>query len=235
MQRQFQIELAEIKETVLTMAGLAEKSLDDVSRALLERDSPLAQSVIDLDDEVDRYEVLIDQLTAEFIVRHQPTAGDLRFVLVAIKLGPELERIADNAVNIAQRVLHLNARPPVKPLIDLPRMLAQARAMVADAISSFVTRDTELAREVIRRDDEVDGLYVQVFRELLTFMMEDPTTITRALDLIFIARFAERVADQATNIAEEVVYLAEALNIRHTAIDGGERKHKEEFPEDPVP
>ncbi len=235
MQRQFETELAQIKETVLTMAGLAEKALDDVCRALLERDSALAEGVIDLDDEVDRYEVLIDQLAAEFIVRHQPTATDLRFVLVAIKLGPELERIADHAVNIAQRVLDLNVRPPVKPLIDLPRMLAQARAMVPDAISAFVARDTELAREVIRRDDEVDGLYVQIFRELLTFMMEDPTTITRALDLIFIARFAERVADQATNIAEEVVFLVEAQDIRHTSIDGTERKHKEEFPEDPEP
>jgi phosphate transport system protein len=232
MQRQFEIEIEQIKQTVLTMAGLAEKSLEDVSRALIERDSDLARAVIDLDDEIDRHEVLIDQLTAEFIVRHQPTAVDLRFVLVAIKLGPELERIADNAVNIAQRVLHLNARPPVKPLIDLPRMLAVARAMVSDSISAFVARDTALAREVIRRDDEVDALYVQIFRELLTFMMEDPSTITRALDLIFTARFAERVADQATNIAEEVVYLAEAQNIRHTAIDGGERKHKEEFPAD---
>lgn len=231
MQRQFEHELAEIKEAILTMAGLAEKTLDDVSRALIERDSALAQAVIDLDDEVDHYEVLIDRLAAEFIVRHQPTASDLRFVLVAIKLGPELERIADQAVNIAQRVLHLSARPPVKPLIDLPRMLAVARAMVADAISAFVSRDTEVARDVIRRDDEVDGLYVQIFRELLTFMMEDPATITRALDLIFIARFVERIADQATNIAEEVVYLAEAQDIRHTAIDGGERKHKEEFPE----
>ncbi len=232
MQRQFEIEIEQIKQTVLTMAGLAEKSLEDVSRALIERDSDLARAVIDLDDEIDRHEVLIDQLTAEFIVRHQPTAVDLRFVLVAIKLGPELERIADNAVNIAQRVLHLNARPPVKPLIDLPRMLAVARAMVSDAISAFVARDTALAREVILRDDEVDALYVQIFRELLTFMMEDPSTITRALDLIFTARFAERVADQATNIAEEVVYLAEAQNIRHTPIDGGERKHKEEFPAD---
>jgi len=232
MQRQFEIEIEQIKQTVLTMAGLAEKSLEDVSRALVERDSELARAVIDLDDEIDRHEVLIDQLTAEFIVRHQPAAVDLRFVLVAIKLGPELERIADNAVNIAQRVLHLNARPPVKPLIDLPRMLAVARAMVSDSISAFVARDTTLAREVIRRDDEVDALYVQIFRELLTFMMEDPTTITRALDLIFTARFAERVADQATNIAEEVVYLTEAQNIRHTAIDGGERKPKEEFPAD---
>ncbi len=231
MQRQFENELAEIKETVLTMAGLAEKTLDDVSRALQERDSALAQSVIDLDDEVDRFEVLIDRLAAEFIVRYQPTASDLRFVLVAIKIGPELERISDQSVNIAQRVLHLNVRPPVKPLIDLPRMLAVARAMVADSITSFVTRDTALARDVIRRDDEVDGLYVQVFRELLTFMMEDPAIITRALDLIFIARFVERIADQATNIAEEVIYLAEAQDVRHTAIDGGERKHKEEFPE----
>ena len=215
MHRQFEEELDHIKRAVLVMAGLVEKSLEETTRALVERSSELAQSVIERDDEIDHYEVEIDRLATEFIVRHQPAAGDLRFVIVAIKLGPELERIADNAVNIAQRVLELNRQPLLKPLIDLPRMLQLALAMVSDAIAAYVGRDATASRAIIQRDDQVDALYFQIFRELLTFMMEDPTTIPRAINLILVARFAERVADQATNIAEEVVYLAEGEPIRH--------------------
>jgi phosphate transport system protein len=215
MHRQFEEELEEIKAGVLEMAGLVEKSLDMVSRALVERDSKLAQEVIDLDDTVDQFEITLDRLTTEFIARHQPMAGDLRFVVVAVKLGPELERMADNAVNIAQRVLHLNAQPQLKPLIDLPRMLAVARSMVSDAIAAYVARDALAARAIIPRDDEVDSLYWQIFRELLTFMMEKPNTITIAIDLILVARFAERIADQATNVCEQVVYLVEGEPITH--------------------
>lgn len=215
MQRQFETELEEIKRAILSMAGLVERTLEDSSRALITQDSELAETVIATDDEIDQWEVEIDRLATEFIARHQPAATDLRFVIVAIKLGPELERIADNAVNIAQRTLHLCKYPLLKPLLDLPRMLAQARAMVSDAIAAYVARDAVAAREVILRDDEVDALYMQIFRELLTFMIEDPATISRAIDLILVARFAERIADQATNIAEEVVYLVEAEPIRH--------------------
>jgi phosphate transport system protein len=215
MQRQFEEELDEIKHAILTMAGLVEKSLDDVAKALVEQDSELAEQVIVRDDEIDYWEVEIDRLATEFIARHQPTATDLRFVIVAIKLGPELERIADNAVNIAQRVLHLAKYPLLKPLIDLPRMLALAHAMVSDAIAAYVNRDAETAREIIARDDEVDNLYWQLFRELLTFMIENPENISRAIDLILVARFIERIADQATNISEEVVYLVKARPIRH--------------------
>ena len=221
MHRQFEEELAAIKATVLSMAGLVERALDDVNRALTGRDSALAQRVIDGDEEVDRYEVEIDRLVSEFIVRHQPAAMDLRFVVVAIKLGPELERIADHAVNIARRVLDLNRQPLLKPLIDLPRMLNLARAMVSDAIAAFAARDPVAARAVIARDDEVDQLYLQLLRELISYMIEDPRTITRAIDLIFVARFAERIADQATNICEEVVYLVEGEPIRHRPLDGG--------------
>ena len=219
MLRHFETELEELKEMILTMAGLVEKSLDDATQAVVDGDVELARAVIDLDDEIDQYEVEIDRRATEFIARHQPTATDLRFVIVAIKLGPELERIADNAVNIAKRVENLAGKPPVKPLIDLPRMLRLARAMVTDSIATYVARDAREARRVILRDDEVDALYMQIFRELLTFMIEDPATISRSIDLILIARFAERVADQATNIAEEVVYLVEARPIRHVRID----------------
>jgi phosphate transport system protein len=215
MQRQFEQELEAIKTAILKMAGLVEKTVDDVTKALVHRDIELAESVIRLDDEIDQCEVTIDRLATEFIARHQPAAGDLRFVIVAIKLGPELERVADNAVNIAERILHLAKYPLLKPLIDLPRMLGLAHTMVSDAIRAYIERDAVAAREIILRDDEVDALYLQIFRELLTFMIEDPTTISRAIDLIFIARFAERIADQATNMAEEVVYLVEAEAIRH--------------------
>ncbi len=215
MQRQFEEELDEIKRTILSMAGLVEKCLDDVTTALAEQDIDLAESVIAMDDEIDQYEVEIDRLATEFIARHQPTATDLRFVIVAIKLGPELERIADNAVNMAERVLHMSKYPQIKPLVDLPRMIGLAHAMVTDAIGAYVSRDAKTARDVIRRDDEVDTLYLQIFRILLTFMMEDPSKISRALDLILVARYVERIADQATNISEEVVYLVEAKPIRH--------------------
>jgi phosphate transport system protein len=215
MYRQFEEELEHLKQTILAMAGLVEKTLEDVAKALVEQDVERAQEIIRRDDEVDHLEVEIDRLATEFIARHQPTATDLRFVIVAIKLGPELERIADDAVNVAQRVLHLAKLPLLKPLIDLPRMLALAQAMVTDAITAYVNRDPIAAREIIRRDDEVDRLYWQVFRELLTFMMEEPSVISRAIDLILVARFIERMADQATNIAEEVVYLVEGVAIRH--------------------
>ncbi len=215
MHRQFEEELDEIKHSILSMAGLVEKCLDDMTKALTTQDNELAEVVISMDEEIDQWEVEIDRLATEFIARHQPTATDLRFVIVAIKLGPELERIADNAVNIAERVLHLSKYPLIKPLIDLPRMLGLAHAMVSDAIAAYVARDATAAREIIRRDDEVDSLYMQIFRELLSYMIEDPKTISRAIDLILVARFVERIADQATNIAEEVVYLAEAKPIRH--------------------
>ena len=215
MQRQFEEELEEIKHSILSMAGLVEKCLDDIASSLTDLDGELAEAVIAMDEEIDQCEVAIDRLATEFIARHQPTATDLRFVIVAIKLGPELERIADNAVNIAECILHMSKYPPLKSLVDLPRMLGLAHAMVSDSIAAYVARDAAAARAVILRDDEVDALYMQIFRVLLTYMIEDPKTISRAIDLILVARYAERIADQATNIAEEVVYLVEAKPIRH--------------------
>jgi phosphate transport system protein len=215
MHRQFEEELEEIKRSILSMAGLVEKCLDDIAVALTDQNSQLAEAVIAMDEEIDQHEVEIDRLATEFIARHQPTATDLRFVIVAIKLGPELERIADNAVNIAERILHISKYPRLRAVFDLPRMLGLAHAMVSDAIAAYVARDAAAAREVILRDDEVDSLYLQIFRVLLTFMIEDPKTISRAIDLILVARYVERIADQATNIAEEVVYLVEARPIRH--------------------
>jgi phosphate transport system protein len=215
MQRQFEEELEEIKRTILTMAGMVEKGLVDVSKALTTRDAELADGVIAMDDEIDQYEVEIDRLATEFIAKHQPTATDLRFVIVAIKLGPEIERIADNSVNIAGRIRHMCKEMPLGAAKDLPRMLGLAQAMVNDAIASYVARDANMARDVILRDDEVDALYWSIFRELIKFMADDSESIKCAIDLVLIARFIERIADQATNISEEVVYLVEAQPIRH--------------------
>ena len=178
MQRQFEEELEEIKRSILSMAGLVEQCLEDIATSLNEQNIELAEAVIARDEEIDQHEVEIDRLATEFIARHQPTATDLRFVIVAIKLGPELERIADNAVNIAERVLHMSKYPRLKSQIDLPRMLGLAHAMVSDAIAAYVARDAKAARDVILRDDEVDALYLQIFRVLLTYMIEDPKTIS---------------------------------------------------------
>jgi len=219
MQRQFEHELDEIKRTILTMAGLVEKGLVDISKALSTGDSELAQGVIAMDDEIDQFEVKIDRLATEFIAKHQPTATDLRFVIVAIKLGPELERIADNAVNIAERILDLSPAPRIKPMSDLLRMLALAGAMVNDAIAAYVARDAAAAREIIRRDDEVDALNWSIFRAMIQRMVDDPDVIARAIDIVLVARFIERIADQATNISEEVVYLVNARPIRHVRVD----------------
>lgn len=215
MQRQFEHELDEIKRTILTMAGMVEKGLADVAKALTTCDSELANGIIAMDDEIDQYEVRIDRLATEFIAKHQPTATDLRFVIAAIKLGPELERIADNAVNIAERLLDMCQAPRIKPIEDLQRMLALASAMVSDAIAAYVDRDAATAREIIRRDDEVDTLNWSIFREMIQLMVDDPGIIARAIDIVLVARFIERIADQATNISEEVVYLVDAHPIRH--------------------
>jgi phosphate transport system protein len=219
MQRQFENELEEIKRTILTMAGMVEKGLADVAKALTTCDSELARAVIAMDDEIDQYEVKVDRLATEFIAKHQPTATDLRFVIVAIKIGPELERVADNAVNIAERLLEMCEAPRIKPIEDLHRMFALAGAMVSDAIASYVSRDAVAAREIIRRDDEVDALNWSIFREMIQYMVDHPEIITRAIDIVLVARFIERIADQATNISEEVVYLVDAHPIRHLPED----------------
>jgi phosphate transport system protein len=219
MQRPSEAGIDRIKQQVLTMAGLVEKALDSVAKALTRRDMELARAVVEMDPAIDQCDVEIDRLVTEFIVRQQPMATDLRFVIVAIKLGPALERIADNAVNISRYLLDIDREHWIEPLPDLPRMLALARAMVSDAIASYVARDAEQARQVIERDDEVDELYWKVFRELLQAMSSDPATIRQSISHILVARFAERIADQATNIGEEVVYLVEGQPIRHS---GGE-------------
>ena len=215
MQRHFHEELDELKQTVLAMGGLVEDQIRRAMRALVERDDALAQDVIERDREVNAYDVAVDEKCVELLALHQPAAGDLRFITTTMKIVTDLERIGDQAVNIAQRALEVNREPQLKPYIDLPRMAEKAQRMVKESLDAFVGRDTALARRVCAADDEVDALKEQVFRELLTYMMEDPKTIPRAIRLILISRFLERVADHATNIAEMVVYMVESRFVRH--------------------
>jgi phosphate transport system protein len=216
MQRHFHEELEALKQTLLAMGGLVEDQIRRVMRALIERDDALAQEVIERDQQVNAYDVEVDETCVSLLALHQPAAGDLRFVTTAMKIVTDLERMGDQAVNIAQRVLELNREPQLKPYIDLPRMAEKAQRMVKESLDAFVARDTELARKVCAADAEVDALKEQIFRELLTFMMEDARTIPRAIRLILISRFLERVADHATNVAEMVIYLVDAKMVRHT-------------------
>ena len=216
MQRHFHEELEALKQMLLTMGGLVEDQIHRVMRALVERDDTLARAVIEGDRRVNALDVEVDEKCVELIALHQPAAGDLRFITTAMKIVTDLERIGDQAVNIAQRAIELNREPQLKPYIDLPRMAEKAGRMVKESLDAFVNRDTELARRVCAEDEAVDVLKEQVFRELLTFMMEDPRTIPRAIRLILISRFLERVADHATNIAEMVIYMVEGKMVRHT-------------------
>ena len=216
MQRHFHEELEALKQTLLAMGGLVEDQIRRVMQALTERDDALAQEVIDRDRQVNAYDVEVDETCVNLLALHQPAAGDLRFITTAMKIVTDLERIGDQAVNIGQRALELNREPQLKPYIDLPRMAERAQAMVKESLDAFVTRDTELARRVCAADAEVDALKEQIFRELLTFMMEDTRTISRAIRLILISRVMERVADHATNIAEMVIYMVEGKMVRHT-------------------
>jgi phosphate transport system protein len=208
-------ELEELKKLLLTMAGEVEKQLTLALRAVVERNDALAEEVIANDAVIDQREIEVDRRVVELIVRERPMAKDLRFVMTAIKIAPDLERVADHAVNIARQAIVLNRVPTLKPFITLPQMAEAATAMVRDALGAFVQGDSRLARRVIDSDDEVDAMFEQVFRELLTYMMEDPKTIPRGLALLMVSRSLERVGDQGTNIAEQVVYLVEAEDIRH--------------------
>jgi phosphate transport system protein len=216
MQRHFDEELSALKQTLLAMGALVEEQIDRAMRALVQRDERLAGEVMEREREVDAYDSEIDEKCVELLALHQPAASDLRFITTAMKIVTDLERIGDQAVNIVQRAVELNEEPQLKPYIDLPRMAEQAQTMVKESLDAFVARDAALARRVLKEDLTVDDLNQQVFRELLTFMMEDPRTIHRAIRLILIARYLERVGDHATNIAEMVIYLAEGRLVRHT-------------------
>ncbi len=210
-------ELAELKTKLVHMASLAEDQIDKALAALVKRDSALAHRVIEQDHKVNALDVEIDEDCIRLLALHQPAARDLRLVTTGMKISTELERISDLAENVCERTIELNEEPQLKPYIDIPRMGNLARIMVKESIDAFVKDDSALARKVLAHDDLVDELMEQIFRELLSFMIEDPHTISRAIRLSFIAKYIERVADHATNIAELVVYLVEGKIIRHTS------------------
>lgn len=216
MVRHFDRDIEHLKELLLRMGAMVEEAINESIRALLDRDSSIAQRVIDADRTIDRMELEIDQHTIELIAKMQPAAVDLRFVAAAMKITPELERIADLAVDVCERAIELNGEPPLKPLIDIPRLARMAQDMVRQSLDAFVRRDAALARQIIARDDDVDTLTEQSFRELLTYMLEDSRNISRAIRLTFIGKYFERIADNATNICEMVVYLAEGKVIKHS-------------------
>jgi phosphate transport system protein len=219
VERHLDIELEDLKKKLLLMGGSVESQLQDVLQALIERDSDLAIRVVENDLHINTIDVEIDEACLRLLALHHPTAGDLRFITTAMKISSELERISDLAENIAERAIELNEEPQLKPYIDIPRMAEWTSQMVKECLDAFVNRDAELARKVCRDDDFVDDLTEQLFRELVSFMLEDSRTITRAVRLTFIGKYYERIADHATNIAELVVYLVEGKIIRHTAAE----------------
>ncbi|MFA6957941.1 MAG: phosphate signaling complex protein PhoU [Thermoanaerobaculia bacterium] len=215
MQRHFDHDIEKLKEQILRMGAMAEDAIAQSIRALVERDSAVAERVIALDDDIDRLELEIDQYTLELIAKMQPAASDLRMVVTAMRVTPELERIADLAQDVCERAVELNREPPLKPMVVIPRLATIAQDMVRQAIDAFVRQDADLAREVILRDDYVDDLNEHSFRELLTYMLEDSRNISRAIRLTFVGKYFERIADSATNIAEMVVYLVDGRIVKH--------------------
>ncbi len=213
--RHYEEELQELRHLLLEMGGLVEQQIADAMRSLVERDDEFARVVIERDRTVNRMDVQIDDLCLRLLALHQPAARDLRLITTALKITTDLERAGDMAENICERAIELCREPQLKPLIDLPRMAAIAQGMLRQALDAFVREDAELALQVCHQDDAVDQLTDQVMRELLTFMLEDPHTISRALRLIFVAKYLERLADHATNIAEMVIFMVKGKSIRH--------------------
>lgn len=213
--KHYEEELTGLHHKVLEMGGLVEKQIADAVQALVARDSGLANATIERDKTVNRLDVEIDELCLRLLALHQPTARDLRLITTALKITTDLERTGDMAVNLCERALELNEEPQLKPFIDIPRMASIAQRMLRESLDAFVREDVDLALKVCKDDDEVDQLTQQVFRELISFMMEDPKTISRAMRLVFVAKYLERIADHATNIAEMVIFMVKGKSIRH--------------------
>ncbi|MDP3296883.1 MAG: phosphate signaling complex protein PhoU [Thermodesulfovibrionia bacterium] len=214
----FERELEDLKGKVLKLGSMVEKAISDSIKSLVERNSKLAAEVIDKDPQVNALDVEIDEECIRLIALRQPRAGDLRLITTAMKITTDLERIGDLAVDVSERALELNEEPQLKPYIDIPRMAEIAQGMVRDALDALVKGDAKLAMDVIKRDDQVDMLNVQVFNELLFFMIQDPHTVSRATRITYVSKYIERIGDHATNIAEMVVYLVEGKIIRHMTI-----------------
>jgi phosphate transport system protein len=213
--RHFQDELDELKERLLQMGGLAEERLRMAVKSLVERNTGLMEQVLGGDAAINRLHIEIDDRCFKLLALHQPMAVDLRSIVAAVKINTDLERVGDLAVNIAEAVSRYLQHPPVKELIDIPKMADIAQLMLRDALDSYVRHDIPMAQQVLNRDDELDGLKTQVFRELLTYMLGDAATIEPGLDLILISRHLERIGDHATNVAEDVIFMVSAQDVRH--------------------
>lgn len=219
MERHFEHDLEELKERLLWMAGLAERAVHQAVQAVFQKDEALAARVLDEEKAINEMQIEIDDRVMQLVALQQPMAVDLRFILSASRINNDLERIGDQAVNIAQSALRILRHPQVKPYVDLPRMSELAEGMVRDSLNSLVRRDAELAKSVLVRDDEVDHLRDQIFRELLTYMMENSAVIYPAFELVLVTKNLERIGDHATNIAEDVIYMVAGRDVRHLAAD----------------
>ncbi|MGH7904998.1 MAG: phosphate signaling complex protein PhoU, partial [Candidatus Binataceae bacterium] len=213
--RQYEEDLQALRAGLLKMGGLVERQIAEAVEALVNRDSAHARGVIARDAEVNRMDIETDERCIRLLALHQPAASDLRLITTGLKITTDLERIGDNAVNICERAIDLNEEPQLKPYIDIPRMAEIAQSMVKDGLDAFMRNDTGLAEQVIDRDDEVDQLNYQIYRELLSYMAEDPHTIACATQVLFVSKYLERIADHATNIAEMVVFMVQGKTIKH--------------------
>jgi phosphate transport system protein len=213
--REYEQELRRLREQLLLMGAKVEEMIRGSIRALTERETSLAEQMISFDKRINQLELEIDELCMQILARRQPVASDLRFITMALKLVTDLERIGDLGVNICERVIELNAEPPLKPYVDMPNMAREVQEMLHEALDAFVAADADRAQRVIVRDRNVDAYYMQIFRELLTYMMEDPRNIFRATRLQSIAKYLERIGDHVTNLGEMVVFMVKGKDIRH--------------------
>lgn len=215
MHRHFEEDLSELKQKLLAMGSLVERALHQAIKALVERDAQLGLQVFEGEDAINMLQIEIDDRAMRLLALQQPMATDLRLIASAVKINNDLERIGDLCVNIAQRVLSLINQPPISPMIDLPRMAALAEKMLHDGLDAFVNRNADLARNVLESDDKVDRLRDDIFQELVRFMTSHPDAVQRGIDLLLISRNIERVADHATNVAEDVIYVVAGRDVRH--------------------
>ena len=213
--KKYEEELKKLREEILYMGGLVEDQIQKAVKSLVDRDSEMAQIIIERDHEVNRLDVEIDELCIRLLALHQPAGKDLRFITTGLKITTDLERIGDMSVNLCERALELNQEPQLKPYIDIPRMARIAQRMIRESLDAFVREDTDLALKVCKDDEEIDQLNSQIFREVISFMIEDPHTINRAMKISSISKYLERMADHATNIAEMVIFMAKGKSIRH--------------------
>ncbi len=219
MERHFEKDLQELKECLLSMGSLAEHAVHQAVHAVLAGDASLAQGVLDGEDAINELQIEMDEHVVQLLALYQLMATDLRFVLAASRINADLERIGDQAVNIAEAAQRILRHPQVKPYVDLPRMSEVAETMVRDSLNALIHKDVELARSVLSRDDQVDHLRDQIFRELLTYMMGNSSVVIPAFELILVAKNLERVGDHATNIAEDVIYIVAGRDVRHAEPD----------------